>query len=85
MESSGMTIYPNPFNNTATVSINETMKDKNPSLIIYNLLGQEMKTIFIGANKSMTFSRDNLAGGMYFYKLVSDKNELLSNGKIIIE
>ena len=51
--------------------------------------GQEVKTIpIINQNEipiKIGINRDNLAEGIYFYKIISDKGECVSMGKMIIE
>ncbi len=69
--------YPNPFNPTTT--INFTLPQKTiVSLVIYNILGQEVKTLFnkeldAGVHNVLWDSTDdngsNVASGLYFYKL----------------
>lgn len=77
-------IYPNPFSNTATIVFDG---DVNPDsyLIIYNVYGEEVKRLFVGAEKQITIHRDNLAGGMYFYNLISNGKETVAKGKFIVE
>ena len=57
----------------------------NPSLFIYNLLGQEVRSIPVGTNKQITIQRNQLPSGMYFYKLIEDNKEVLGIGKMIVE
>jgi len=64
--------YPNPFNPTAHIvySIPKTALVK---LIVYNILGQKVKTLFYGeegpGKYSVIFNGDQLASGVYFYRL----------------
>jgi hypothetical protein len=78
-------IYPNPFNNMTTIFISDVIKDKNITLSTYSLLGQKVNNIYIGDKKEITFDRDILPAGMYFYKLIGDKQEIIAIGKLIIE
>ena len=79
----GVSVYPNPFTTATTITLQGT--SHNPSLFIYNLLGQEAGAYCIGTNKQITFHRNNLPAGMYFYKLIEDNKEVLGIGKMIIE
>lgn len=64
--------YPNPFNPTTTIQYSIPFSEK-VSLKIFNLLGEEVKTLtddFQEAGKySVQFNANNLASGIYFYKL----------------
>jgi len=79
-----ISLYPNPFNNSCTILINENNLH-NAELKIYDIVGQEIKSVSIGNNKQITLNRDNLPSGMYFYRLIQNKTEVLSNGKFVIE
>ncbi len=72
--------YPNPFNPQTTISFNlKTLK--KPSLTIYNLKGQLVKSFnadnfIIGENKVVWDGKDNkgndVVSGLYLYKLKTD-------------
>lgn len=64
--------YPNPFNPTTTINF-AIPKQADVSLQIYNVLGQEVKTL---VNKNMAagfhtinFDASNLISGMYIYRI----------------
>jgi len=64
--------YPNPFNPSTTIQFSLS-KSGDVTLKIYNLLGEEVKTLVneykeIG-NHSVLFNANNLASGIYFYRL----------------
>jgi hypothetical protein len=44
-----------------------------------------MKTIPIINQKEITINRDNLAEGMYFYKIINQNKETVAVGKMVIE
>ncbi len=62
--------YPNPFNPVTNIVYNIPI-DAEVTLKIYNLLGQEVKTIVNGiqlrGKYTVPFDGTNLASGMYFY------------------
>ena len=66
--------YPNPFNPETQISFS-IAKDGFVSLIVYNLLGQEVKTLVsrnLGAGShSIIFDASTLHSGIYIYKLTS--------------
>lgn len=76
-----VTIYPNPFRNSATIEIHDSSPMNTSELRIYNLAGVEVFSKIIN-NHSTTINTSNLPSGMYFYRVIgSDKT--ISTGKII--
>ncbi len=68
--------YPNPFNPTTQINY-QIPKEGHVSLVVYNSLGQEVKTL-VNENKgignyNVEFNAVNLPSGIYFYKLQSGK------------
>ncbi|MEJ2494064.1 MAG: lamin tail domain-containing protein [Ignavibacteriaceae bacterium] len=77
--------YPNPFN--PTTNINYSVPGKSYiSLKVYNLLGQEVATLFEGmqlaGNYTVTFNAEELASGVYLYQLRA--NDYISTKKLIL-
>jgi hypothetical protein len=66
--------YPNPFNPTTVISYS-IPRNSFVSLKIYNVLGQEIETLFEGEQKAgtytVTFDGSHLASGIYLYRLQS--------------
>ena len=69
--------YPNPFNPTTTVSY-DLSSDVEVSLIVYNMLGEVVATMVsehqeagshVAIWNGMTDSGDEVASGVYFFKL----------------
>lgn len=75
-------LYPNPFSETATLEI-VNWENQNYELMIYDLFGREVKKYEI-RNQKTEIPRDGLPSGMYFYH-VTDKQQVIGNGKIIIQ
>ena len=68
--------YPNPFN-PMTVIEYSIAEPAHVELIIYNTLGQKVKTL-VNENRTAgvhraTFDATNLASGVYYYQISSDK------------
>jgi hypothetical protein len=69
--------YPNPFNPTTTIEFN-LPATSTVSLVVYNLLGQQVLTIYDHAVLEdglyeTEVNGANLASGIYFYHLVADE------------
>ncbi len=64
--------YPNPFNPTTTISYN-IPEATNVKLTIFNILGQEIKTLVNEFNEAgvhtVVFNASELNSGLYIYKL----------------
>ncbi len=71
--------YPNPFNPTTTIDYSVPQTGA-VSLKVYNLLGQEIATLFSGVqqagNHAAVFDGSRLASGVYFYKLQAGSNTM---------
>ena len=71
--------YPNPFNPATTIefSIPETQR---VTLKVYNLMGQEAVTLVDGELQAgyhaTKWHAGNMASGIYFYRLMSDKKAI---------
>ncbi|HZW38391.1 MAG TPA: T9SS type A sorting domain-containing protein [Ignavibacteriaceae bacterium] len=71
--------YPNPFNPTTKINYN-IAKDGRASMVIYDVLGREVKKLFdeekTKGNYSIELNASELSSGIYFYKLqTSDFSE----------
>jgi hypothetical protein len=66
--------YPNPFNPTTNIKF-DLPKATNVQLIIYNSMGQEVKSLVNGfksaGSYSVDFNASELSSGTYFYKLIT--------------
>jgi hypothetical protein len=67
--------YPNPFNPITKISY-ELPKDSKVSLIIYDVLGKEIRRLVDNEFKqagiySIDFNEPSLSSGVYFYRLIA--------------
>jgi len=83
-ENKSVKLYPNPFASSATITIDPTVKLNMANLIVYNVLGEEIRTINNINNNTITLEKDDMSSGVYFYKLVNSNSEI-ATGKFIIE
>lgn len=67
--------YPNPFNPTTIISFSNT-KQSNIKITVYNSVGEKIETLvnkeFPQGFHFVQFIIDNLASGLYFYRLEAD-------------
>jgi hypothetical protein len=73
--------YPNPFNPTTTIQFS-VPQDGYASLKVYNMLGQEVATLFSGMAKAghyipATFNASRFASGIYFARLQYNNQSLV--------
>ena len=77
--------FPNPFNNTTKIRF-QTSARENVVIIIFDLLGNEIETIFnqeIEAGiHSINFNASTLASGVYFYRMYA--GDFIGNKKMIL-
>ncbi len=77
--------YPNPFNPTTNIKFN-LPKDGFVTLKIYDILGNEIKTIVEGSHKAGQYDvmvdGTNFASGIYFYTLKT--NDFMQTKKMIM-
>lgn len=69
--------YPNPFNPTTSIEYTIAKSD-NVKIVLYDVLGREVKTILneyknIGSYKVVFNARD-LSSGIYYYQLITENN-----------
>ena len=71
--------YPNPFNPTTQIKYS-VPKQSYLSIKVYNLLGQEVMTLFEGVKESgsyvVSLNADRLSSGIYLYRLQSQSTAI---------
>jgi len=81
-----MLVYPNPFNQQATVQLNESLKQGIYQIQVLDILGKKHQTIELNHNSnltSITLQRGELHNGVYFMKVI-ENSEAISIQKIIV-
>ncbi len=78
--------YPNPFNPSTAISY-QLSTVSTVRLVVYNALGQKVRTLVSGKQDAgehrVTFNADGLASGIYVYKLTTD-NGFVQTRKMIL-
>jgi len=74
--------YPNPFQFQTVITVDRNLK--NAQIILYDVLGQEVKNIQNISGKEIKIERGNLQNGIYFYSLKQD-DQIIATGKLIAE
>ncbi|MCW8824734.1 MAG: alpha/beta hydrolase-fold protein [Ignavibacteriaceae bacterium] len=77
--------YPNPFNPSTNIRF-EVPHSTHIKLVLYDLLGREIKILFEGGAlagmNEIELNAENLAGGIYFYRLISE--DFIATKKLIL-
>jgi trimeric autotransporter adhesin len=76
-----LTFYPNPFNSSVNIKLNDALQGNEFHLRIYNILGVLIvkTTIF---DQSTTVETGHFVSGIYFYQVI-DNNKVIQTGKLI--
>ena len=78
--------YPNPFNPTTSISF-ELNKAQDVSLVVYNLLGQQVLILVNDRLESgqhrINVNASNLASGIYMYRLSTNSQSLTKKMTLI--
>jgi len=76
-------IYPNPFDETATVEING-LDIQNGVFRVFDMQGRLVEDFNFSGNK-FSVKADELPSGMYSYQLENEVGELMKTGKLMIQ
>jgi len=82
LQSSELTVIPNPFQNSTIFRIKEIPGNRG-TLNIYDTNGVLVFSQSVVSNVDVTFRKEGLASGIYFYEVVSDQNVRVFGGKVI--
>lgn len=80
-ENTSVIIYPNPFTNSTTITLDNMDNFNKVELRLYTILGEEIMSTNI-TSTSTTINTSNLSSGVYFYKVIGD-NQIIKSGKLI--
>lgn len=79
-EGAGVQVYPNPAQESVTIELSQK---EEAEFVLFDITGRVVLTQKLRQPKE-TFSLANVAKGMYFYRIQSEKG-ILPNGKLIKE
>jgi len=79
-----VSIYPNPFIASTTISITDISKINNCEVRIYNVLGAEVMNISVTKQVTM-LETSSFSSGVYFYKIIDNTNKVIQSGKLIAQ
>jgi hypothetical protein len=83
-------VYPNPSNGVFQLKITNYELRINDNVEVYNVLGKKVYSGIANshgplANSQITINLNNQPTGIYLYRILNDKSECISSGKLIIQ
>ena len=79
--------YPNPFNPTTRIKY-QVARQTDVQLIVYNILGQKVRTLVNGREQAgwhtVSFDASGLASGIYFYRLQMGNGTALTRKMVLL-
>jgi hypothetical protein len=77
-------VYPNPFNDNATVALDGNIHLTDATLRVYNVFGQTVETINNVNSNKITIEKGNMPNGIYIYHLFNE-GAIIGKGRFVIE
>jgi hypothetical protein len=76
-------IYPNPLHRSAAVTVHGATG--NSMLLVYNMRGEELRSIPVQSNGRGTIEGEEFPAGIYYVLLVGDDKSVIAAGMIVVE
>ena len=81
--------YPNPFNPSTTIKFS-LPENQSVTLKLFNIMGQEVATLIDKRELKLGFhtvkwNAENMASGVYFYQLISNKNKAITQKMLLVK
>jgi len=85
--------FPNPFNPSTTIPVS-VLEESELTLKVYNVLGQEIKTIFDGTRETgrhyfrwdgTNYRNQQVAAGIYLFRMITDKGHSFVGKMILVK
>jgi photosystem II stability/assembly factor-like uncharacterized protein len=80
---SGVTIFPNPFSESATVTLTNYDRNEKQMLQLYDVTGRIVQSIPM-ENGMYVLQKDNLLAGIYCWHITSN-GAMIDSGKLVVE
>jgi len=77
-------VLPNPFRSNAMIRIRSDEDMDNAAISIYNLFGQQVIQISPVNSNYIPLQREDLAAGIYVYRLMDKKGMVMFTGKFVV-
>jgi len=77
-----LTVYPNPAAEFVSVAVAEDLPHREGTWELYDMLGRRVRSLNVRAGTTATLQRDDLAGGMYAWRLVAG-GQVVGSGKLL--
>ncbi len=84
VENGKVNIYPNPFSNTTTISVESSKYKVESYLELFDLTGQKLKQVEFSGN-TYTLSAEGLTKGMYFIRVRDESGSVIGTSKIVVQ
>ena len=80
-------VYPNPFSSSTTIMIDKNLfaAEKQLSFYLYDVLGNVVSKTEPVSTADLSFNKNDLTNGIYFWKVFSGKGNEISKGKLVIQ
>jgi hypothetical protein len=83
IDEKSMSVYPNPMNESATISF-ANPDSKSYRLVLFNNLGLAVRKLNNTKSDKFYFKRNDLPAGLYYFRIL-EENSIRGSGKIVID
>ena len=75
--------YPNPTADYFTIDLSGLVNLNNARIVIYDMIGKEIKNSIITENKTIVIIKNQMQSGLYYFSIIID-NKKTAGGKLIV-
>jgi len=80
-QTAAASVFPNPFNGSATIVLQNGLLSDGTQLKLYNVIGEEVMNVLL-TNQTTTLTMNQMPTGIYFYELINQGRKV-QTGKLI--